>query len=237
MFKVRKRVYDFILDNVTLSARHASFQKKSLTMNHISFEFKSDLAIRLSHLILAQIMLFSVFMLPKKSLFIIPALVLSSWLANSAHATPIAHSLYNKHSATFHVSSGFLGIFGPKAKSIRYDARMRRAAAIAEKRAHRMGGGWCWRYVKQALLAAHVISSYPTSAYAKEAARELCKKFGFEKLPITNPYKAPVGAVLVYGGRDAGHVEIRTKDGFASDFYSSVPYPRPLIGIYVKPAA
>ena len=113
---------------------------------------------------------------------------------------------------------------------------MIRAAEIAETRAHAKGGGWCWRYVKQALLAAHVVNSYPTSPYAKEAAQELPKKFGFEKLPITNPYKAPVGAVIVYGGADAGHIEIRTKDGFVSDFESRTPYPRPLIGIFVKPS-
>ena len=44
----------------------------------------------------------------------------------------------------------------------------------------------------------------------------------------------PVGAVIVYGGADAGHVELRTASGFVSDFISPTPYPRPLIGIYVK---
>jgi len=41
---------------------------------------------------------------------------------------------------------------------------------------------------------------------------------------------------LITGGRDAGHVELRTKSGFASDFASRRPYPRPVLGIYVKPA-
>jgi hypothetical protein len=40
--------------------------------------------------------------------------------------------------------------------------------------------------------------------------------------------------VIVYGGVDAGHVELRTASGFVSDFISPTPYPRPLIGIYVK---
>ena len=47
----------------------------------------------------------------------------------------------------------------------------------------------------------------------------------------------PVGSVLVYGGRGAGHVEIRTEGGFVSDFVSRTPSERPLVGVYVKPPA
>ena len=40
---------------------------------------------------------------------------------------------------------------------------------------------------------------------------------------------------VVYGAsKAAGHVEIRTKDGFASDFRSKIPSPRPLLGVYAK---
>ena len=47
--------------------------------------------------------------------------------------------------------------------------------------------------------------------------------------------EAPVGAVLVYGAkRAAGHVEIRTQDGFVSDFRSKTPSRRPLLGIFAK---
>ena len=61
---------------------------------------------------------------------------------------------------------------------------------------------------------------------------------GFRKIWSRNPYRAPIGSVLVYGGRDAGHVEIRTAEGYASDFVSPTPYlKRPLIGIFVKPNA
>ncbi|MEI9896679.1 MAG: hypothetical protein WDN28_23170 [Chthoniobacter sp.] len=42
--------------------------------------------------------------------------------------------------------------------------------------------------------------------------------------------------MIVYGGQDAGHVELRTETGFVSDFVSSSAYPRPVLGIYVKPA-
>src|SRR5206468_3998060 len=52
---------------------------------------------------------------------------------------------------------------------------------------------------------------------------------------IVHPFSKMVGSVLVYGAsKGAGHVEIRTKSGFASDFRSKIPSPRPLIGVYTK---
>jgi hypothetical protein len=92
----------------------------------------------------------------------------------------------------------------------------------------------CWKYVKDALLAAEVIHSRPQSRWAGQAGDELCRVFGFTKLRISDPYKAPVGAVIVYAGADGGHVEIRTARGFVSDFVSRTAYPRPLVGVYVK---
>ena len=115
------------------------------------------------------------------------------------------------------------------------DPRLRRAATIAEERAHAHSRSRCWHYVKEALLAAGVVSSYPKTAYAKEAGQELVSTYGFKKLAVRDPYKAPVGSVLVYGAkRAAGHVEIRTQDGFVSDFRSKIPSTRPLLGIYAK---
>lgn len=92
----------------------------------------------------------------------------------------------------------------------------------------------CWRYVKDALLAAGAIDSRPTSRWANRAGLELSQKYGFKRLPIRSPYDAPIGSVLVYNGDDGGHVEIRCQQGFVSDFVSATPYPRPLIGAYVK---
>jgi len=52
---------------------------------------------------------------------------------------------------------------------------------------------------------------------------------------VNDPYQAPVGSVLVYNAnRAAGHVELRTKDGFVSDFLSKKPSRRPLLGVFVK---
>ena len=145
-----------------------------------------------------------------------------------------ASSLYDRSTAQ-PPSTGILSWFGPKADGIRYDSRMLNAAKIAEERARQHSARLCWRYVKEALFKANVVDTYPQTALAKQAGDELIKKHGFRQLSITDPLKAPIGAVLVYGGRGAGHVEIRTKDGFVSDFESPTPSKRPLLGIFVKP--
>lgn len=113
--------------------------------------------------------------------------------------------------------------------------KLMHAATIAAERAHAHSRSMCWHYVKEALLASGAVNSYPKTVYAKEAGRELVDKYGFKKLSVRDPFKAPVGAVLVYGGtRAAGHVEIRTRDGFVSDFKSRIPSPRRLVGVYAK---
>lgn len=124
---------------------------------------------------------------------------------------------------------------GPKSSEIRYDNRMIRAAEIAMKRAQANSTERCWRYVKNALVDAQLVDSRPTTVYAKEAAAELTNKYGFTKLEgVTSPLEAPIGSVLVYGGKGAGHVEFRTAFGFVSDFWSLIPSRRPLVGVYVK---
>lgn len=127
-----------------------------------------------------------------------------------------------------------LSILGPKASKFRYDKRLLKAAEIAAERARGRSHGVCWRYVKDALLSAGLVDSRPKTAYAKEAAHELTADYGFRQVRCTDPYKAPLGSVLVYGGKGAGHVELRTKKGFVSDFVSLKPSKRPLIGVYVK---
>ena len=145
-----------------------------------------------------------------------------------------AESLYRKQEATPPASRS-LSFFGSLASSHRYDSRMLRAAEIASARAYAHSHGSCWRYVKNALLDAGVVDSRPKTGYAKEAASELTSDFGFRKISCTDPFKAPPGSVLVYGGRGAGHVEFRTKTGFVSDFTNVKPSSRPLIGVFIKP--
>jgi hypothetical protein len=115
------------------------------------------------------------------------------------------------------------------------DRKLMYAATIAQERAHAHSRSRCWHYVKEALLASGVINSRPQSELAKEAAQDLVNNYGFKRLPVRDPFAAPIGSVLVYGAnRAAGHVEIRTRDGFVSDFCSKTPSPRPLLGVYAK---
>jgi hypothetical protein len=126
-------------------------------------------------------------------------------------------------------------IVRPFGNDSKIDPKLRRAATIAEERARAHSLSKCWHYVKEALVAAGVVKSRPQTTLAKQAGQELVNNYGFKKLPVTDPYQAPVGAVLVYGAkRAAGHVEIRTENGFASDFRSKTPSRRPLLGIFAK---
>jgi hypothetical protein len=124
----------------------------------------------------------------------------------------------------------------PFAKIDRHiDGKLMQAATIAQERAHAHSRSMCWHYVKEALLASGVIDSRPKSELAKDAAQDLVSNYGFKRLSVSDPFAAPVGSVLVYGAnRAAGHVEIRTREGFVSDFYSKTPSHRPLLGVYAK---
>ena len=94
--------------------------------------------------------------------------------------------------------------FGPKSQSIKYDKRMIMAAEIAAEHAHAHSTMRCWMYVKNALVSANVISSRPTTGYAKEAGDELQSKYGFKKLPIKDPYAAPLGCGAGVRGKGPG---------------------------------
>ena len=125
--------------------------------------------------------------------------------------------------------------FGPKSGGIKYDARMIRAAQLASNRAYAHSTSRCWGYVKTALVDANAVDTRPKTEFAKEAGQELETSYGFHRLRVSDPYQAPIGSVIVYGGHGAGHVEMRTPAGFVSDFTSVKPSTRPLIGVYVKP--
>jgi hypothetical protein len=115
------------------------------------------------------------------------------------------------------------------------DSRLMQAATIAQERAHAHSRSRCWHYVKDALLASGVIDSRPKTELARDAAQELVSNYGFKRLSVTDPFAAPVGSVLVYGtARSVGHVELRTREGFVSDFNSKTPSRRPLLGVYAK---
>lgn len=118
-----------------------------------------------------------------------------------------------------------------------YDEGLLEAAEIAKLKARKHSRKRCWRAVKQALLDANVVPYRPTSRYARDAGVELETEFAFKKLEIDDPYEAPIGSLLVYGGPGAGHIEFRVEEGFVSDFANPRPSQRPLIGVYVSSAA
>jgi hypothetical protein len=165
-----------------------------------------------------------------------PVSFLSLCLFTALLATPVirADDSTTDNGVLWSRPSHLLPLFGRPSPLVRYDRRMIRAAEIAASRAYSKPTWRCWHFVKDALFDAGVVAKRPESPWAKQAGEELCSKFGFRKLPVTDPKDAPVGAVIVYGGADAGHVELRTDSGYASDFISRTPYPRPLIGVYVK---
>jgi hypothetical protein len=114
------------------------------------------------------------------------------------------------------------------------DPVMFKAGSIAEHRALSHSTSLCWRYVKEALVAAGGVSSYPQTTYARDAGAELVRNYGFVKLAVNSADRAPVGCVLVYGGAGAGHVELRTARGFVSDYCCHRPANLPFLGAYTR---
>lgn len=117
-----------------------------------------------------------------------------------------------------------------------------------EKRTNRL----CYRYVKRALFASDLVSSYPPGRYARNGVSDL-KRQGFKNLledpkykgMIRSPKHAPKGAVLVYENirnpRHPGHIEIKTdwgtNGGYVAELYRSGTteiYQRRLIGVMIK---
>jgi len=116
----------------------------------------------------------------------------------------------------------------------RLDPRLRRAATIAQDRASARSKARCWRAVKEALVDSGVINSYPKTNYASEAGEELVRSYGFKRLPVRDQFAAPIGSVLVFGHGTEGHVVIRTKSGFASDYWTKNRCKYPLVAVYGK---
>jgi hypothetical protein len=116
----------------------------------------------------------------------------------------------------------------------RLDPRLRRAASIAQERANARSRSRCWQYVKTALVESGVINSYPKTNYASQAGDELVSNYGFKRLAIRDQFAAPIGSVLVFGHGAAGHVVIRTKTGFVSDYWTKNRCKYPLVAVYGK---
>jgi hypothetical protein len=94
--------------------------------------------------------------------------------------------------------------------------------------------GYCYRYVKKALLTSGLASRYLKGAKAYEADNGPLTKEGFTNIlkdktlrPLIETVgDLPNGTILVYSGGKAGHIEVKTRFGFISDSISA----RPVIG-------
>lgn len=124
-----------------------------------------------------------------------------------------------------------------QARNANLSEEMVRASLIARQATLRQSSGYCWRFVKRALVASGAVSSYPKTNLACEAGKELVEKYGFTKLRVSSPWKAPVGSVLVYAPNRkyrAGHVEIRGSNDFVSDYRGRRPAAFKFIGAYAR---
>ena len=75
-------------------------------------------------------------------------------------------------------------IVQPFAKlNAKIDPKMRRAATIAEERAHAHSLSKCWHFVKEALVAAGAVKSRPQTTLAKQAGQELVKITALKNFP------------------------------------------------------
>jgi hypothetical protein len=64
-----------------------------------------------------------------------------------------------------------------------------RAPHDREERARAHSHSQCWRFVKEALVAAGVVSSRPTTLLAKQARTGTRSNYGFKKLAIVRPIR------------------------------------------------
>jgi hypothetical protein len=175
----------------------------------------------------------------RRLLFLLLALTALMALPRPASAQ-FYYSTFGSSSFAYYPSGGGY-IYTPRPPKARHDRRidphLLAAARIADANAFPHSTARCWRYVKQALLQAGAVNAYPKTNYANQAGTELTQNYGFVRLSIHDPYSAPVGSVLVYEGGEAGHVEIRTERGFASDYHSPWRCRYRLIGVYAKLSA
>ena len=106
-------------------------------------------------------------------------------------------------------------------------------AKLAEQGTNPGGStGYCYRAVKNHLCAAGYIDSSEKlwGWQAKNAGPEL-ESIWFKK--VSSPW---IWDVIVYAGGQHGHIEIKTANGYASDYFSKTsPWNRTVIGIYRPP--
>ena len=173
----------------------------------------------------------------RKTLFLLLLSIAALIASPSTGSAQVYFGGYGSSAITYYQPDGSY-TYIPQPPRARYDSRIDphliKAARIADARAFPHSRLRCWQYVKNALLDAGAVTAYPATNYAVQAGAELTNHFGFTRLAIHDPYRAPIGSVLVYSGGGAGHVELRTERGFASDYHSIWRCRYKLIGVYAK---
>jgi len=97
--------------------------------------------------------------------------------------------------------------------------------------------GTCYKSVKNHLCAAgYVESSYKMTQWSAQNAASDLQSIWFSNVG-PNIGNAQVGDVCVYSGWEHGHIEIKTGDGYASDFFANHPSGRTLIGVWRPPVS
>ena len=100
--------------------------------------------------------------------------------------------------------------------------------------------GTCYKSVKNHLCAAgYVESSYKMTWWsAKDAGSDLFKIWFEDKIEEIRKWQKPqTWDVFVYSWGQHGHIEIKTEDGYASDFFANHASGRTLIGVWRPPAS
>jgi len=134
--------------------------------------------------------------------------------------------------------------------------------SFAMKKKYAKSQAYCYRAVKQALVAGGVVKKYPPGEHAKQAVHDL-KDQGLINMLDNPEYKkiiktaddAPKGAVIVYANntKESGDTQIKkdwgSEGGFVNDFYSNNSFlespkarrydragkPYKIIGVMIKP--
>jgi len=90
--------------------------------------------------------------------------------------------------------------FGPKSANFKYDKRMIMAAQIAAERAHKHSTSRCWMYVKNASFRESGFQ--PSDHRIRKQPAMNCSTNMVSEARDPDPFAAPLGSVLVYGGRE-----------------------------------
>ncbi|NUN06212.1 MAG: hypothetical protein HUU57_10670 [Bdellovibrio sp.] len=132
------------------------------------------------------------------------------------------------------------GIWANHPEVLRYSEStdVKKMITYADRNKRSRSTGYCYRYVKRAMIAGEIVKKYPPGAYARNGLRDLKAQGMINMLEdprykdlIKSPADVPKGAIIVYHNGDkaaAGDTQIKSdwasKGKYYSDFASSNSY-------------